>query len=105
MYKLRERNPADVGIVLVELLAYVGDHLSYYQDALATESYLGTVRKRISVKRHARLLDYYMHEGCNARAWVYMKVNENIDLVFVPKKAKLLTGVPHASLVVMKISL
>jgi hypothetical protein len=28
-----ERNPADLGITLVELLAYVGDYLSYYQDA------------------------------------------------------------------------
>ena len=44
----KERNPADVGIMLVELLAYVGDHLSYYQDAAATEVYLGTARRRIS---------------------------------------------------------
>jgi hypothetical protein len=68
----RERNPADVGIVLVELLAYAADHLSYYQDAVATEAYLGTARKRVSVRRHARLLDYPMHDGCNARAWVTM---------------------------------
>ena len=51
----RERNPADAQIALVELLAYVGDHLSYYQDAVATEAYLGTARKRVSVRRHARL--------------------------------------------------
>ena len=54
----RERNPADLGVALVELLAYVGDHLSYYQDAVATEAYLGTARRRVSVRRHARLLDY-----------------------------------------------
>lgn len=66
----RERNPADLGIALVELLAYVGDQLSYYQDAVATEAYLGTARKRISVRRHARLADYFLHEGVNARAWV-----------------------------------
>lgn len=66
----RERNPADLGIALVELLAYVGDQLSYYQDAVATEAYLGTARKRISVRRHARLVDYFLHEGANARAWV-----------------------------------
>ena len=41
----RERNPADLGITLVELLAYVGDHLSYQQDAIATEAYLGSARK------------------------------------------------------------
>ena len=38
----KERNPADIGVVLLELLAYVGDHLSYYQDTVATEAYLGT---------------------------------------------------------------
>ena len=43
-----ERNPADLGIALVELLAYVGDHLSYYQDAVATEAYLGTAATRVS---------------------------------------------------------
>lgn len=66
----RERNPADVGITLVELLAYVGDQLSYYQDAVATEAYLGTARRRTSVRRHARLVDYAMHDGANARAWL-----------------------------------
>src|SRR3712207_7620689 len=49
---------------LVELLAYTGDYLSYYQDAVATEAYLETARRRISVRRHVRLIDYPMHEGC-----------------------------------------
>ncbi len=71
----QERHVPDLGIALVELLAYVGDHLSYYQDAVATEAYLGTARQRISVRRHARLVDYPMHEGCNARAWVCVKAN------------------------------
>jgi len=66
----QERHVPDVGVALVELLAYAGDQLSYYQDAVATEAYLATARRRISVRRHARLVDYAMHEGCNARAWV-----------------------------------
>ncbi len=70
----RERNPADLGVALVELLAYVGDHLSYQQDAVATEAYLGTARRRVSVRRHARLVDYHLHEGCNARVWVQVQV-------------------------------
>jgi hypothetical protein len=67
-----ERHVPDIGITLVELLAYTGDYLSYYQDAVGTEAYLGTARQRISVRRHARLVDYRMHEGCNARAWVHV---------------------------------
>lgn len=65
-----ERHIPDIDVTLVELLAYVGDRLSYYQDAVATEAYIGTARKRVSVRRHARLLDYRVHEGCNARTWV-----------------------------------
>ncbi|HEX6747300.1 MAG TPA: putative baseplate assembly protein [Longimicrobium sp.] len=69
-----ERNTADLGIALVEVLAYAADHLSYYQDAVATEAYLGTARRRVSVRRHARLVDYFMHDGSNARAWVTFEV-------------------------------
>src|SRR5437879_4243476 len=53
----KERHIPDIGITLVELLAYVGDYLSYYQDAVATEAYLETARQRISVRRHAKLVD------------------------------------------------
>ncbi|HEY9697917.1 MAG TPA: putative baseplate assembly protein [Trichocoleus sp.] len=80
MPQWKERHPADLGIALVEVLAYAGDRLSYYQDAVATEAYLGTARRRISVKRHAQLIDYRMHEGCNARVWVQIQVSANISL-------------------------
>ncbi|WP_217213606.1 putative baseplate assembly protein [Streptomyces sp. AC550_RSS872] len=65
-----ERNPADLGTTLVELLAYAGDQISYQQDAVATEAYLDTARRRVSVRRHVRLIDYAMHDGCSARAYV-----------------------------------
>lgn len=68
-----ERHEADLGIALVELLAYVGDQLSYYQDAVANEAYLETARQRISVRRHARLVDYRMHDGASARAFVHFR--------------------------------
>ncbi len=48
----RERSAADLGVTLVELLAYVGDQLSYWQDAVATEAYLETARRRTSLRRH-----------------------------------------------------
>lgn len=84
----QERNPADLGIALVETLAYAADHLSYYQDAAATEAYPGTARRRTSVRRHARLLDYPMHDGCNARAWVRFEVSADLALT---KGTQLLT--------------
>jgi hypothetical protein len=71
----QETHEADIGVALVEILAYVADYLSYYQDAVATEAYLGTARQRISVRRHVRLIDYAMHEGCNARAWLTLQTD------------------------------
>jgi len=75
-----ERNPADLQVALVELLAYAADHLSYFQDAVATEAYLGTARRRVSVRRHARLLDYRMHEGCSARVFLHFTADSGLDL-------------------------
>lgn len=75
-----ERHVADLGITLVELLAYAGDRLSYYQDAVATEAYLATARQRVSVRRHARLVDYWMHEGTNARAWLCLTANTELTI-------------------------
>lgn len=75
----QETSPADLGMAMVEVLAYAADHLSYYQDAVATEAYLGTARTRPSIRRHARLLDYHMHEGCNARAWIHVGIEKQED--------------------------
>ena len=65
-----ETHAADLGITMVETLAYAADHLSYQQDAVSTEAYLDTARSRISLRRHARLVDYFVGDGCNARTLV-----------------------------------
>jgi len=83
----RERHVPDLGVTLVEILAHAADQLSAYQDAVATEAYLNTARTRISVRRHARLVDYRLHEGCNARAWLALACSVDtalpIDAYFV----------------------
>jgi predicted phage baseplate assembly protein len=103
----RERNAADLQIALVELLAYTGDYLSYYQDAVATEAYLYKARKRISARRHARLLDYPVHDGCNARTWVTLEVesgsssdgaNLPASTVFMTRGSSNEVSVPQTSL-------
>ena len=96
----QDRLPADLGMALVELMAYSADHLSYYQDGVATEAYLGTARRRPSVRRHARLLNYAMHDGCNARAWVTVQVGTGVRNVVLEreyaagKKTHLLSRIP-----------
>lgn len=71
---------ADLGVALAELIAYAGDQLSYQQDAVATEAYLSTARSRISLRRHALLVDYRVHDGSNARAWVCLTVSVPVFL-------------------------
>ncbi len=66
---------ADIGVMLAEVVSYACDQLSYRQDAVTTEAYLMTARSRISLRRHALLVDYRIHEGCNARAWMQLSVN------------------------------
>jgi len=73
--ELERRSPADLGVALVELMAYAGDGLAYYQDSVGTEAYLGTARRRLSVTRHARLLDYRVSNGSNARAWIALELD------------------------------
>lgn len=88
----QERHPADLGIMLVELLAFVGDYLSYQQDAVATEAYLNTARRRTSVRRHTRLIDYPMHDGRNARTWLQFQANPGSDGTVVAKGTQALTA-------------
>jgi len=53
-----ERSEADLGVMLMEVLAAMADELSYYQDRVSAESTIQTATQRLSVVRHARLADY-----------------------------------------------
>ncbi len=90
----KETHVPDLGVTLVELLAYFGDYLSAYQDAIATEAYLDTARLRTSVRRHVRLVDYPMHEGNNARAWIFVHTSK--DVAFAAEDIYFITGFPGA---------
>ena len=85
---------ADLGIVLAELIAYQGDYLSYQQDAIATEAYLETARSRISLRRHALLVDYHVHDGCNARAWIQLQIEHGGPLYLDRTKSRFYTFAP-----------
>lgn len=71
----QRRNAADLGVTMAEVIAYVCDQMSYWQDAINTEAYLETARRRISLRRHAMLVDYPISEGRNARCWLHIAVN------------------------------
>jgi hypothetical protein len=70
----QERIPADVGSMIAELMAALGDELSYIQDRYAREGYLETLSQRRSLAEFARLVDYQLDEGLNPRTWLQLTV-------------------------------
>ena len=56
--KWTDYNASDLGIVMVELFAYMGDILNHYMDRLANESYLSTAVSRQSIAELVQMLGY-----------------------------------------------
>ncbi len=70
-YRLPEwtdQSAADLGSLMVDLFAYVGDVTLYYQDRIANESFLHTAVERRSVLHLLRLLDYQLRPPTAASA-------------------------------------
>lgn len=62
------RDSNDIGIVLLELFAYMGDNLSFYIDRAANESFLSTATQRSSILALAQMLGYTPDLGVSASA-------------------------------------
>ncbi len=66
----QDRVEADVGMMVLELLAAMGDELAYAQDRIARESTLATATQRRSLRHLARLVDYPLDDGSGAFTWL-----------------------------------
>ncbi|MEA2325487.1 MAG: hypothetical protein QOE68_446, partial [Thermoanaerobaculia bacterium] len=64
------RDETDYGIALLDMWAYLGDILTFYQERIANEAFLRTAVHRESVRRLAALLDYHPAPGAAAVAYV-----------------------------------
>ena len=71
----QDRLEADLGMMLAEVMSATGDELAYCQDRAARETSLGTATQRRSVRRHAGLVDYHLHDGKGATTWLDFQVN------------------------------
>jgi hypothetical protein len=76
-----DRLEADAAVMLAEAMAALGDELSYYQDRLAREAYLETATQRRSIRRHARLVDYRIHDGLGATTWIDITASSAASIV------------------------
>jgi hypothetical protein len=68
------RTEADLGMALLELFAFMGDQLSYYQDRVANEGFLRTAVQYESVRRLLSLIDHQLLPGSAAQALVTLTV-------------------------------
>jgi uncharacterized phage protein gp47/JayE len=75
-----DRSESDFGVVLIELFAYVADLLSYYQDRVANEAFLGTATQRRSVTELLRLIDYQIDPGLAASAHLHFDANADVTV-------------------------
>jgi hypothetical protein len=71
----QDRLEADLGMMLAEVMSVMGDEFAYYQDRIAREQYFETATQRRSVRRHARMVDYYLHDGKGGSTWLDLIVN------------------------------
>lgn len=69
---------ADLDMVIAELFAVAADELSDYQDRVANEAFLASARKRVSVARHARLMDYHIHQGSQASTLLALEIGHDV---------------------------
>lgn len=70
----QERIPADVGSMIAELFAALGDEFSYVQDRYSREAYLETLSQRRSLAAFAELVDYQLDPGLTARTLLQLSV-------------------------------
>lgn len=88
-----DHSPNDLGVVLVELFAAMGDTLFYYLDRVANESYLETAQERRSVVHLLRLIGYELRPRLPASAALTLLFDEAAaGTVQIPRGAAFATS-------------
>jgi len=92
----RVTSEADLDQVLIDLFAAAADELSDYQDRVANEAYLATARSRVSLARHARLVDYHIHQGNQSSTWLVIILEDGTAPFFLDDELRVWAGHPDA---------
>lgn len=77
-------SPGDFGVLMIELLSYLGDINSYYIDRAQNESYLTSATQASSILNIARLLGYVPGTGTPAHGEVTFKTPTSATEVSMP---------------------
>jgi len=76
---LTTREPSDPSIALLDAWAVVADVLSFYQERIANEGYLGTAIERRSLLELARLVNYSLRPGVAASVFLAFTVQSGFS--------------------------
>ena len=79
-----DRNPADMGMLMLDLFAYVGDTILYYQDRMANEFFLDTAIESASIASHLGLIGYQLAPARSAFAELDLTFNPGPPSVLIP---------------------
>jgi predicted phage baseplate assembly protein len=74
---LTTRQDDDLGIALIDAWAVVLDILTFYQERIANEGYLGTATQRRSLLELARLIGYELAPGVAAGTYLAFTLDDN----------------------------
>jgi hypothetical protein len=75
----RARDGVDLGLMLVELAAYVLDTLGFYDAAISRESYLGTADRRVALARLGALIGYRTRPAVASNATVALLLDRALS--------------------------
>ncbi|NDJ76510.1 MAG: putative baseplate assembly protein, partial [Chloroflexi bacterium] len=84
---LTTRDPADPSLALLDAWATVADVLTFYQEMIANEGYLGTATERRSMVELARLVGYKPGPGVSASVYLSFLLEEDF-----PDDVEILAG-------------
>lgn len=86
-----DRNPADIGMLMLDLFAYVGDTVLYYQDRMANELFLDTAVETASIVSHLGLIGYSLAPANPASADLDLTFDPGLASVVIPTGAQFRT--------------
>lgn len=75
--RLTTRSPDDPVIAVLDAAAVIADILTFYQERIANESFLGTATERRSVLELARSIGYELHPGASAQAYLSFVLDDS----------------------------
>ncbi|CAM2070205.1 putative baseplate assembly protein [Sulfidibacter corallicola] len=90
-----DHNPSDLGMVLLELFAAVGDLLAHHQDTIAAETYLATAQERQNLINLCALIGYRLDRPVPAATVIQFEVDAPLteDLA-IPRGTACVAAVP-----------